>query len=53
MKQEKKIKVKFEKKEIGEDQKYRMEKEINLVTQSLMDEIQKIKEIKEKEIMQK
>ncbi len=49
----KKIKVKFEKKEIGEDQKYRMEKEINLATQSLMDEIQKIKEIKEKEIMQK
>ena len=47
----KKIKAKFEKNEISEDQKYRLEKEIDLATQNLMDEIQKIKENKEKELI--
>ncbi len=47
----KEIKIKFEKKEIGEDEKYRLEKEIDQITQKQMEEIQKIKEDKESEIL--
>ncbi len=46
----KNIKTKLEKKEISEDEKYRLEKEIDQVTQKILIEIQKIKEGKENEI---
>lgn len=46
----KNIKSRFEKKEISEDEKYRLEKEIDEATQKIMEDIQKIKETKEKEI---
>ncbi len=47
----KEIKTKLEAKEITEDNKFRLEKEIDNITQKLMEEIQTIKENKEKEIM--
>ncbi len=47
-----KIKSDFEKKIITEDEKFRMEKEIDNITHKMMEEIQKIKETKEKEIME-
>ncbi|MEK7070859.1 MAG: ribosome recycling factor [Patescibacteria group bacterium] len=47
-----KVKHQLEKKEINEDQRFRVEKEIDSLSQSLMEDIQAIKEAKEKEIMQ-
>lgn len=46
----KKIKLAIENKEISEDEKYRLEKEIDSLTQKIMKEIELIKEIKKKEI---
>lgn len=46
----KSIKTSFEKKETTEDDKFRLEKEIDTVTQTFMSEIEIIKEKKEKEI---
>jgi ribosome recycling factor len=48
----KKIKNAFEKKEITEDEKFRIEKEIDNMSQNNIQEAQKIKEIKEKEILE-
>ncbi len=48
----KKVKLQFEKKEITEDDKFRLEKEIDIEADKLMEELQKIRENKEKEIMQ-
>ncbi|MCL4364197.1 ribosome-recycling factor [Patescibacteria group bacterium] len=48
----KSIKTSFEKKEIGEDEKFRLEKDINNLTTSYMEEIQVLKEKKENEIME-
>ncbi len=45
------IKSDYEKKIITEDTKFRIEKEIDNITHQIMEEIQKVKEIKEKEIM--
>jgi len=42
----------FEKKEMSEDEKYRLEKEIDTQSTKLMEEINVIKENKEKEIME-
>jgi len=44
------IKTSFEKKELGEDEKYRLEKEIDSQTVKFMEEINGIKENKENEI---
>jgi ribosome recycling factor len=44
------IKTAFEKKEMGEDEKYRLEKEIDSQTTKFMEEINNIKENKENEI---
>ncbi len=44
------IKTSFEKKEMGEDEKYRLEKEIDSQTTKFMEEINNIKENKENEI---
>lgn len=44
------IKMKFESKEITEDEKFRFEKELDSASQKIMEEIQNIKESKEKEI---
>lgn len=46
------IKTRFEAKEITEDNKYRLEKEIDNITQKYMEEIKTIRETKEKEIME-
>jgi len=46
----KKIKSAFEKKEITEDDKFRIEKEIDNISQNKIQDVQKIKEVKEKEI---
>lgn len=46
------IKTNFEKKELSEDIKFRLEKDIDTAIHKLMEEIQKIKESKEKEILQ-
>ncbi len=46
----KKFKNQFEKKEISEDEKFRYEKELDTITQSYMQNIEQIKENKEKEI---
>lgn len=48
----KKIKAQFEQKLLTEDAKYRLEKEIDNITQKSSVEIQTIKENKEKEIME-
>jgi ribosome recycling factor len=48
----KKIKTAFEKKELTEDEKFRIEKEIDNMSQTIIQEVQKIKENKEKEIME-
>ncbi|MFN4213000.1 MAG: ribosome-recycling factor [Microgenomates group bacterium] len=48
----KNIKGKFERKEMSDDQKYQLEKEIDQETQKFLQEIQKIKESKEKEILE-
>ncbi len=48
----KKTKQLFESKEISEDEKFRLEKEIDIMTQKLMEELQKIRENKEKEILE-
>ena len=48
----KKIKQLSEAKEISEDIKFRLEKEIDAETQTLMEQLQKIREAKEKEIME-
>ncbi|OGK52369.1 hypothetical protein A2966_01730 [Candidatus Roizmanbacteria bacterium RIFCSPLOWO2_01_FULL_41_22] len=48
----KKIKNRFELKQITEDDKFRQEKEIDQLTTQISDEIQTIKEKKEKEIME-
>ncbi len=47
-----KIRQQLEKKEIAEDEKFRLEKEIDNLTQKFMEQIQEVKEVKEKEIMQ-
>lgn len=47
-----KIKNLFESKEITEDEKFRLEKEIDLASQKIMDELYSIKEKKEKELME-
>lgn len=47
----KKIKNFFENKQISEDEKFRMEKEIDKITQEFNNQISEIKEKKEKEIM--
>ncbi len=46
------IKNAFEKKELSEDEKYRLEKEIDLKSTKFMEEINTIRESKEKEIME-
>lgn len=46
----KKIKLSFEKKEVTEDEKYRLEKEIDNLSSQSMEEIQSIREKKEAEI---
>jgi len=46
------IKNTFEKKEMSEDEKYRLEKEIDVQSTKFMEEINAIKESKEKEIME-
>jgi ribosome recycling factor len=46
------IKSSFEKKEMNEDEKYRLEKEIDTQSTKFMEEINVIKESKEKEIME-
>lgn len=48
----KKIKSLLDDKQISEDEKYRLEKEIDDLTKKYIDEIQKIRESKEKEIME-
>ena len=48
----KKIKQQSESKEISEDTKFRLEKEIDTESQTLMEQLQKIREAKEKEIME-
>src|SRR3989344_2754174 len=48
----KKIKQLSESKEITEDEKYKLEKEIDSETQKQMNELQKIRENKEKEILE-
>jgi len=45
------FKESFEKKEIGEDEKYRLEKEVDNLSSVFMEEISKIKQVKEKDIM--
>ncbi|MCL4374973.1 ribosome-recycling factor [Patescibacteria group bacterium] len=50
--QRKKIKQAFEEKIITEDNRYRLEKEIDDATQTTVGDIQTIRETKEKEIMQ-
>lgn len=46
------IKTSFEKKEISEDEKYRLEKEIDQRSTKFMEEINVVRESKEKEIME-
>ena len=46
------IKTTFEKKEMSEDEKYRLEKEIDTQSTKFMEEINVIRESKEKEIME-
>ena len=46
------IKTSFEKKEMGEDEKYHLEKEIDNQATKFMEEINNIRENKEKEIME-
>lgn len=46
----KSVKMSFEKKEITEDDKFRIEKDVDFVSQNFMSEIDKIKEKKEEEI---
>src|SRR3989344_6137923 len=48
----KKIKQQSESKEISEDANFRLEKEIDTETQTQMEQLQKIREAKEKEIME-
>ena len=48
----KKIKNELEKKILTEDQKFRLEKEIEVSSQSSMDKIQRIKDAKEKDILE-
>lgn len=48
----KKMKHSFDAKEIGEDEKYRLEKELDTKTHDIMEEIQKVRDHKEKEIME-
>lgn len=48
----KKIKLMFEAKQITEDDKFRLEKEINNITQNYTTQIQEVKDKKEKEIME-
>lgn len=48
----KKIKSLFDEKQLSEDEKYRLEKELDDLTKKYMDVIQKIRESKEKEIME-
>ncbi len=48
----KKVKIAYEQKEITEDDKFRQEKEIDTTTQEYMEQIQVIKENKEKEVME-
>ncbi len=47
-----KVKTLFESKELSEDEKFRLEKEIDIATQKLMEEIQQLKNRKEKEIIE-
>jgi len=47
----KKIRIQFDGKEISEDERYRLEKEIDNINQKYLSEINSIKESKEQEIM--
>ena len=46
----KKIKMQFDEKTVTEDEKYRLEKEIDTITQKANTQLLEIKEAKEKEI---
>lgn len=48
----KKIRLMLDKKEITEDDKFRLEKDVDSITQGYMTQIQEIKENKEKEILE-
>ncbi|MEI6533075.1 MAG: ribosome-recycling factor [Candidatus Roizmanbacteria bacterium] len=48
----KKIKAQFDAKDLTEDQKYKLEKDIDTTIQGINDEIQKIKDLKETELME-
>ncbi|OGK10392.1 hypothetical protein A2767_02515 [Candidatus Roizmanbacteria bacterium RIFCSPHIGHO2_01_FULL_35_10] len=48
----KKVKQMFEAKDISEDEKFKLEKDIDAESQKQMDQLQKIRENKEKEIME-
>ena len=48
----KNVKTRFERKEITEDDKFRLEKDIDTLSQSFMDQIAQLKEQKEADIMQ-
>lgn len=48
----KQVKISFEKKEITEDDKYRIEKELDLASKKIMESVENIKTKKEKEIME-
>ncbi len=48
----KNVKLRLEKKELTEDDKFRLEKEIDSVSQEMTEEINKLKELKEADIMQ-
>ncbi len=48
----KKIRIAFDSKEITEDDKFRLEKELDNLTQKKLEEIQAIREIKEDEILE-
>ncbi|OGK16360.1 hypothetical protein A2774_02800 [Candidatus Roizmanbacteria bacterium RIFCSPHIGHO2_01_FULL_39_12c] len=48
----KKIKLSLDNKEITEDQKYKIEKEVEIISREIMDKLQTLKQTKEKEIME-
>src|SRR3989344_2793558 len=47
-----KIKLSLDNKEITEDQKYKIEKEVEIISREIMDKLQTLKQTKEKEIME-
>ncbi len=48
----KKIRIQFDQKSIAEDDKFRSEKEVDIITHKNIEQLQQIKEAKEKEIME-